>query len=52
MHVSVNPNRELRLDLDTPDDIVELLRAPRGRQGAAGRYLLSLGVEARLAARA
>lgn len=52
MHVSVNENRELRLDLDTPDDIVELLRAPRGRQGAAGRYLLSIGVEARLAARA
>ena len=52
MHVSANPNRELSLDLDTPDDIVELLRPPRGRQGAAGRYLLSIGVEARLAARA
>lgn len=52
MHVSVNANRELRLDLDTPDDIIELLRAPRGRQGAAGRYLQSIGVEARLAARA
>lgn len=52
MRVAVNPNRELRLDLDTPDDIVELLRPPRGRQGAAGRYLLSIGVEARLAARA
>lgn len=52
MHVSVNPNRELRLDLDTPGDIIELLRAPRGRQGAAGRYLQSIGVEARLAARA
>lgn len=51
MHVAVNPNRELRLDLDTPEDIVELLRAPRGRQGAAGRYLQSIGVEARLAAR-
>ena len=52
MHVAVNENRELRLDLDTPDDIIELLRPPRGRQGAAGRYLLSIGVEARLAARA
>ena len=46
-----NENRELRLDLDTPDDIVELLRAPRGRQGAAGRYLLSIGIEERLEAR-
>lgn len=52
MHVAVCPNRELRLDLDTADDIIELLRAPRGRQGAAGRYLQSIGVEARLAARA
>lgn len=51
LHVASCPNRELRLDLDTPDDIVELLRAPRGRQGAAGRYLQSIGVEARLAAR-
>lgn len=41
-------NRELRLDLDTPADIRELLRAPRGRQGAAGVYLLSIGIEKRL----
>lgn len=46
--VHVNTNRELRLDLDTPGDVRELLRAPRGRQGAAGRYLLSIGIEARL----
>jgi len=47
-----NENRELRLDLDTPADILELLRAPRGRQGAAGVFLLSIGIEARLGARA
>jgi 2-phospho-L-lactate guanylyltransferase len=47
MRVVVNHNRELSLDLDTPDDITELLRAPRGRQGAAGRYLQSAGVERR-----
>lgn len=52
MRVAVSANRELRLDLDTPEDITELLRAPRGRQGAAGRYLQSIGVEARIAARA
>ncbi|MEO8538996.1 MAG: 2-phospho-L-lactate guanylyltransferase [bacterium] len=50
MRVHTNPNRELRLDLDTPDDILELLRPPRGRQGAAGRYLLSIGIEERLKA--
>lgn len=50
MRVITNQNRELRLDLDTPEDIVELLRAPRGRQGAAGRYLQSIGIDARLAA--
>lgn len=50
IEVRANANRELRLDLDTPDDIRELLRAPRGRQGAAGRYLLSIGVENRLEA--
>ena len=43
-----NENRELRLDLDTPADIRELLRAPRGRQGAAGVFLLSVGIEQRL----
>ncbi len=48
MTVVANSNRELRLDLDTPDDIRELLRAPRGRQGAAGVFLLSIGVEERL----
>lgn len=48
MRVTTNRNRELTLDLDTPDDIRELLRAPRGRQGAAGRYLQTIGVEARL----
>lgn len=48
MKVVVNHNRELALDLDTPDDIRELLRAPRGRQGAAGRYLQTIGVEERL----
>lgn len=50
--VHENANRELRLDLDTSDDIRELLRAPRGRQGAAGRYLLSIGIEGRLKAKA
>jgi 2-phospho-L-lactate guanylyltransferase len=50
IEVRTNENRELRLDLDTPEDIRELLRAPRGRQGAAGRYLLSIGIEERLAA--
>jgi len=50
MTVVSNGNRELRLDLDTPEDIVELLRAPRGRQGAAGVFLLSIGIEARLGA--
>ena len=49
LEVRKNANRELRLDLDTPADIRELLRADRGRQGAAGRYLLSIGVEERLA---
>lgn len=48
MTVQANRNRELRLDLDTPDDIRELLRAPRGRQGAAGVFLLSIGIEERL----
>ena len=48
MAVIANHNRELTLDLDTPDDIRELLRAPRGRQGAAGRYLQTIGVEERL----
>ncbi|MGE0601648.1 MAG: 2-phospho-L-lactate guanylyltransferase [Dehalococcoidia bacterium] len=48
MTVVANTNRELRLDLDTPDDIRELLRAPRGRQGAAGVFLLSIGIEQRL----
>lgn len=48
MSVRANRNRELRLDLDTPDDIRELLRAPRGRQGAAGVFLLSIGIEERL----
>ena len=50
VEVRTNENRELRLDLDTPDDIRELLRAPRGRQGASGRYLLSIGIEDRLPA--
>ncbi len=50
--VMEHENRELRLDLDTPDDIRELLRAPRGRQGACGVFLLSIGIEERLAARA
>lgn len=48
MAIVLNPNRELRLDLDTPGDIRELLRAPRGRQGAAGVFLLSIGIEQRL----
>jgi 2-phospho-L-lactate guanylyltransferase len=48
MAVVANHNRELTLDLDTPDDIRELLRAPRGRQGAAGRYLQTIGVEERM----
>ena len=43
-----NKNRELRLDLDTPEDLRELLRAPRGRQGAAGVFLLAIGIEERL----
>jgi 2-phospho-L-lactate guanylyltransferase len=52
MVVVANRNRELTLDLDTPEDIRELLRAPRGRQGAAGRYLQTIGVEERLEPRA
>ena len=52
MVVVANHNRELTLDLDTPEDIRELLRAPRGRQGAAGRYLQTIGVEERLEPRA
>jgi 2-phospho-L-lactate guanylyltransferase len=48
MTVIRNENRELRLDLDTPEDLRELLRAPRGRQGASGAYLLSIGIEQRL----
>lgn len=48
MTVVTNHNRELTLDLDTPGDIRELLRAPRGRQGAAGRYLQTIGVEDRM----
>ena len=48
--VQTHENRELRLDLDTPEDIQHLLRAPRGRQGAAGRYLISIGIEDRLEA--
>jgi 2-phospho-L-lactate guanylyltransferase len=48
MTVVPNRNRELTLDLDTPEDVRELLRAPRGRQGAAGRYLQTIGVEGRL----
>ena len=48
LNVIRNTNRELRLDLDTPDDIRELLRAPRGRQGASGVFLLSIGIEERL----
>ncbi len=50
MSLRTHDNRELRLDLDTPADITELLRAPRGRQGASGRYLLSIGIEDRLGA--
>jgi 2-phospho-L-lactate guanylyltransferase len=48
MRAIANHNRELTLDLDTPGDIRELLRTPRGRQGAAGRYLQTIGVEERL----
>jgi 2-phospho-L-lactate guanylyltransferase len=48
LRVIEHNNRELRLDLDTPDDIRELLRAPRGRQGACGVFLLSIGIEQRL----
>ncbi len=48
MTVIRNENRELRLDLDTPEDLRELLRAPRGRQGSSGVYLLSIGIEQRL----
>ena len=49
MAVHSLPNRELRLDLDTRDDVARLVAAQRGRQGAAGRYLLSIGIEERLA---
>ena len=41
----------LALDLDTPEDARALLSDPRGRATAAGRYLVSLGVEAREAFR-
>ncbi|NJD64021.1 MAG: 2-phospho-L-lactate guanylyltransferase [Chloroflexi bacterium] len=52
MVVVTNQNRELTLDLDKPDDLRELLRTPRGRQGAAGRYLQTIGMDERLRPRA
>jgi len=48
MAVITATNRELRLDLDTPGDVRTLVSMMRGRQGGAGRYLLSIGVEQRL----
>lgn len=44
MTVNPMPGRELELDLDTPEDITELLSTARGQQTAAGHYLLSLGL--------
>lgn len=44
MTVNPIPSRELELDLDTPEDITELLSTARGQQTAAGHYLLSLGL--------
>jgi len=39
---------ELSLDLDTPADIGTLLSIPAGRDSAAGRLLLEMGVDDRL----
>ncbi len=50
LRVIESPNRELRLDLDTPADVAELLRSERGQQTAAGHYLLAIGADRRLAA--
>lgn len=49
MTVSVRRGGPLALDLDTPADIRTLLATGRGRQSAAGKYLLEHGVAARLA---
>ena len=46
------PIPALALDLDTPADVRALLAHPSGRECAAGRYLLALGVEARPAFKA
>jgi 2-phospho-L-lactate/phosphoenolpyruvate guanylyltransferase len=43
MRIHSCQNRELELDLDTPEDIDRLLSTARGQQTAAGHYLLSLG---------
>ncbi len=49
MQVIESENRELKLDLDTPADVAELLRTARGQQTAAGHYLLAIGADRRLA---
>ncbi|MEJ5221107.1 MAG: 2-phospho-L-lactate guanylyltransferase [Tepidiforma sp.] len=49
MQVIESDNRELKLDLDTPADVAELLRTARGQQTAAGHYLLAIGADRRLA---
>ncbi|WBL37373.1 2-phospho-L-lactate guanylyltransferase [Tepidiforma flava] len=49
MQVIESENRELKLDLDTPGDVAELLRTARGQQTAAGHYLLAIGADRRLA---
>jgi 2-phospho-L-lactate guanylyltransferase len=49
MRVIESDNRELKLDLDTPADVAELLRTARGQQTAAGHYLLAIGADRRLA---
>jgi 2-phospho-L-lactate guanylyltransferase len=43
LRVHSSQNRELELDLDTPEDIERLLATARGQQTAAGHYLLSIG---------
>jgi 2-phospho-L-lactate guanylyltransferase len=49
LRIVQSENREIKLDLDTPVDIAELLRTARGQQTAAGHYLLAIGADRRLA---
>jgi 2-phospho-L-lactate/phosphoenolpyruvate guanylyltransferase len=50
MAVTVVASAALEIDLDTPEDLEALLATAGGRDSSAGRYLVSCGVEERLAA--